>query len=94
LTLYPFLILTADNEKDAMVIDYDCKEDNPWRDDGQPTKGKKLEVLFMTLEITGIAGLYNALISSYKTMGSIDLDDIIDQCVFYLHQRRLYGCLL
>jgi hypothetical protein len=82
----PHVLLTADNEWDTKIIDYNFKEDEPWGDDAQFIKGNKYSSPFYDF-----GNYWHYAIVQYTDLfqqndGSIDLDDNIDQCVYDSHQ--------
>jgi hypothetical protein len=67
-------------------MDHEFKEDEKWVDNSHPIKGNK------SLSPFDDFGNYrHRVVVQYTDFfqqndGSVDLDDIIDQCVYYAHQ--------
>jgi hypothetical protein len=83
----PHAFLTAEEKWDPTVMYHMFKEDEPWRDYAHSINGNKC------LSPFDDSGNYlHRLVVPYTDFfqskyGSIDLDDIIDQCAYYAHQR-------
>jgi hypothetical protein len=82
----PHVFLTAEREWDPTIMDHKFKEDEPWGDDTNPVKGNKSVSPF-----DDFGNYWHRVVVRYTDFfqpynGSIDLDDIIDQCVHYSHQ--------
>jgi hypothetical protein len=71
---------------DPTIIDHKFKEDEPWGNDGQLINGNKYLIPFDDFGnyCHHVVVLYTDLFQQKNC--SIDLDDIIDQCVYYTHQ--------
>jgi hypothetical protein len=83
----PHVFLTEEEEWDHTVMDHKFIEDEPWEDDYHPIKGNT------SLNTFDDFGNYrHRVVVQYtdflqRNDGSIYLDDIIDQCVYYTHQQ-------
>jgi hypothetical protein len=92
----PHVFLTADNEWDPIIMDNKFREDEPWVDDGQPIKENNYLRPFDDYVNFWHYVVVQSIDCFQHKNDSIDLDDIIDQCVYYAHPAIVKGdcCLL
>jgi hypothetical protein len=87
----PHVFRTAEDEWDPTIIGHKFKGDDPWKDDGQPNKGNKsLSPFDDCVNLRHYVVVQN-IDCFQQNNSSIDLDHIIEQCVFYAHPPSVEG---
>jgi hypothetical protein len=81
----PHVFLTAEELWDPTVMDHEFKEDEPWGDDYIPIKENKSLNPFDDFGNYLHCAIVQFTDFFQRNDGFIDLDDIIDQCVYYAH---------
>jgi hypothetical protein len=87
----PHVIPTAEDEWEPTIIGHKFKEDDPWGDDGQPIKGNNYLLPFDDYVNFLQYVVVQNIDCFQQNNSSIDLDHIIEQCVFYAHPPFVEG---
>ena len=81
----PHVFLTAEAEWDPTVVDHEFQDDEPWGDDDPNTS--KNQSLSLFDEFGNYRNRYIVQFTDFfeRHEGSTNIEDVIDQCVYYSH---------